>query len=79
MLLAGLRDRSDRVGEVPVLELAGDAERAAEIEMADPQAVDALERGDRIGVLDPLAGLDLGEQRGPRLAAASFSSVGPGI
>jgi hypothetical protein len=31
--------------------------------MAHPQAIDSLQRGDRVGVLDALSGLDLAEKR----------------
>ena len=35
--------------------------------MADPEAVDAVDGGDGVGVLHPGRGLDLGEERGPRV------------
>ena len=54
----------DGLGEFGVVEFAGNAERDAEIEMADPQAVDARDGGDGVGILDPVGGLDLGEEGG---------------
>ena len=59
----------DRLHEIGMRELPGNAERRAQVEMADPQAVDALDRGDRVGVLDARGGLDLGEQAGALVRA----------
>ena len=47
-----------------MVELAGNAERHRKIEMADPQAVDAIDRGDGIGILGAFRRFDLAEQRG---------------
>ena len=55
-----------------MLELAGDAERRRQVEMADPQAVDAVEGGDGVGVLDPGPGLDLGEEGGARVGGGEL-------
>ena len=62
-LLRGGDRLVDRLLEVLVVELAGNAERDREVEMADPQAVDAVDGGDRIGVLDAVGRLDLAEER----------------
>ena len=35
--------------------------------MADPQAVDAIDSGNLVGILDTFGGLDLAEQRRPRV------------
>jgi hypothetical protein len=48
--------------ELRVRELAGDAERAGEIEVPDPQAVDALHGRDLVGILGTRRRLDLHEQ-----------------
>ena len=40
--------------------------------MADPEAVDALERRDRVRVLDAGARLDLGEEGGPVVGRAEL-------
>ena len=40
--------------------------------MADPQAIDAGERGDGLGVLDALGGLDLTEQRAAAVCGGEF-------
>jgi hypothetical protein len=62
--VAGLEHAGDGVLELRVLELARDAERAGEVEVPHPQAVDAVDGGDRVGVLHALRRLDLGEERG---------------
>src|SRR5262249_47913579 len=56
VLAGGGHDFGDGLGEFRVLELAGNAERDAEIEMPDPQAVDARHGRYGVGVLDPLGG-----------------------
>src|SRR6185503_17758440 len=45
-----------------VPELAGDAERAGEIEVPDPEAIDALHGRDRVRILGARGRLDLHEQ-----------------
>ena len=45
-----------------MLEFAGNAERGAEVEMPDPKAIDAVHRGDIVGILDARCSLDLGEE-----------------
>ena len=59
-----------------MLELAGDAERRGQVEMADPEAVDAVERGDRVGVLDAGPGLDLGEEGRARIGGGELVQHG---
>ena len=64
VLAAGRDHRVDRLDEFRIVELAGDAERHRQVEMPDPQAIDAVDRRDGIGVLHALRGLDLAEQGG---------------
>ena len=64
VLLCGFDDGLDRVGEVFVFELTRDTERARQIEMPDPETIDPIQSGHALGVLDPFACLDLGEQGG---------------
>src|SRR5918996_564957 len=78
VLAAGLDHGLDCVGEVLVVELARNAERGAEIEVPDPQAVDAIESRDRFGVLDALLGLDLGEQGGGAIRRRQLVQGRPG-
>src|SRR5208337_5620596 len=59
----GGADAGDRVGEGLRTEFSGNTERNREIEMPDPQAVDAWERGDGVGVFDAFRCLDLAKQR----------------
>ena len=76
VLAAGLHHGVDRGEEILVLELAGDAQRRGQVEMADPEAVDAVERGDRVGVLDAGPGLDLGEEGGARVGGGELLQDG---
>ena len=62
MLLARRHRSLDRTLEFRVLELAGDAERDRKVEMADPKAVDPVDGGHRVGILDAFRRLDLAEQ-----------------
>ena len=78
-VLAGrLGDAGDRVGEDLVAELAGNAERHRQIEMADPKAIDAVDRRHRVGVLDALRRLDLAEQRGAAVGGRELVGDGAG-
>ena len=62
VLLRGRDRRLDRLLELRMVELAGDAERDRQVEMPDPEAVDAVDGRHRLGVLDAFGGLDLAEQ-----------------
>ena len=44
-----------------IAELAGNAEEVGEVEMAEPEAVDAFDGGDFLDRLEPLLRLDLGD------------------
>ena len=55
-------DARDGVGELFGAEFARHTERYRKVEMADPEAVDAGQRRDRVGVFHALRRLDLAEQ-----------------
>ena len=57
---------------------ARNAQRYRQVEMADPQQVDAVDGGDGIGVLDALGGLDLADKGGALVGAAEFVGDGAG-
>ena len=57
--------RSTASANLRMRELPRNAERRRQVEMPDPQAVDALDGGDGVDMLDPGGGLDEGEQAGP--------------
>ena len=61
---AGRRHRPSIAALNRMVELAGNSERDRKIEMADPQAVDAIDGSDGIGVLDALRRLDLANEGG---------------
>ena len=63
MLASGIANASDRVSERLRAELSRHAERNRKVEMAHPQTVDSRKRGDGVGVLNALRGLDLAEER----------------
>ncbi len=63
MLAGGVADARDRVGERLRAELAWHAERNRKVEMTHPQTIDSRQRGDGVGVVDTLGGLDLAEER----------------
>src|SRR5580704_7120488 len=63
MSCGGGSDAGDRIREGLGTELARQAEGYRKVEMANPKAVDAGQRGDGVGVLDALACLDLAEER----------------
>ena len=67
---AGARDTVLRRNEIGVVELAGDAERRAEVEMPDPDSVDPLDRGDLVDVLDSLKGLHQEKHSDPLVGGA---------
>jgi hypothetical protein len=59
-MLAGRRDGvRDGVGKNPVAEIAGDAERTGQVEMADPEAIDTIDGGDRFGIFNARRRFDL--------------------
>src|SRR5215468_8783751 len=62
---AGGGDAGDRLLEGGILEITRPAERGGEVDMADPQPVDTRQRCDRLDILDPGPGLDLGEVADP--------------
>ncbi len=47
-----------------MIELTRNAEARAQIQVPDPQSVDAVDRGDGVGVLGALPGFDQGEEHG---------------
>ena len=63
MLAGGVADARNRVGEHLRAELSRHAERNRKVEMAHPQTIDPRQRGDGVGVVDTLGGLDLAEKR----------------
>ena len=63
MALGGGDDAVDGVLELRVIELPGDSEGIGEVEVADPQHVDAVHRRDGVHVGDSLRGLDLGDDQ----------------
>ena len=60
-----------------MIELSGNAERAAQVEVADPEAVDAVDGGDGFGVAHALGGLDLGEEGGSGVLRGQFLAGRP--
>src|SRR5450755_2987136 len=48
-----------------MVELARNAKRHRQVEMADPQAVDAIDSGNLVGIFGTFGSLDLAEQRCP--------------
>jgi hypothetical protein len=66
----------DRGLEELVVELAGYAERHREIEMPNPKAVDAIDCGNRISVVDPLRSLYLAEERAALVGRKKFVGNG---
>src|SRR5471030_710846 len=64
LVLAGRGDDLvDRLGELRMVELTGHAKGSRQIEMTDPEAIDAIDGGNLGGVGHTLGGLDLAEQR----------------
>ena len=61
-LRVALATRAIALVKILIAELAGNAERHRQVEMPDPQAVDAVDRRHRVGVLHALRRLDLAEQ-----------------
>ena len=63
MRTRGTRDALHRRLEARIVEGARDAEEVGQVEVADPEHVDALGRGDRLAVLEAVLGLDLRDQQ----------------
>ena len=59
-----------------MIELRRNPHGDRKVEVADPYAVHAVERGDRLDVLDPFGRLDLGEDTTSLLAARSAGAAG---
>ena len=70
-------DAGDRVGKGLRAEFAGNTERNREIEMPDPQAIDAWERGDGVCVFDAFRRLDLAKQRASTVGCGELVFDGP--
>ena len=61
-MLAGGGDDAFHGGDVDgIVELAGNAEEVRQVEVADPEDVDAVDRGDVVDGLEAALGLDLGD------------------
>ena len=73
IVLLRRRDRRlDRLLEFGMVELAGNAERDRQVEMADPQAIDAVDRRHLLGVLHAFGGFDLAEEGGAHIGGGEF-------
>src|SRR5262245_47753380 len=58
LVLPGSRNRLlDRLQKFRMVELAGDAKRYRQVEMADPQAVDAIDGGNPVGIFGAFGSL----------------------
>ncbi len=72
VLVSGLHHPVDRLAKDLAVEVAGHAQRDREVEMADPQAIHARQRGQHLGVLHALRGFDLAEEGGARIGRGEF-------
>jgi hypothetical protein len=74
----GRDDAVDRGEVVGMVELARDPHEVGEIEVPEPQDVDAGQRGDVVGRRDAAGRLDQRDQQVARRAAAILSTGAPG-
>ena len=65
MRFAGSDDAVDRGEKGRVLELSGDAEKVAEVEMAEPERIHTRHRGDGVDVGETFGGFDLRNHHRP--------------
>ena len=62
MFPAGVEHSIDRGMKQRMIELSGDAEGKGQIEVSDPETINAFNRCNRFNVFDTARGFDLGNQ-----------------